>query len=156
MEPEGLVLMVVACAMVTGAVLVFVISAIQRGKYREMAHRERLAMIERGIAPPPEVDPARFERAMGQPAWDAEVVARAARYRRVGVVIMGLGAALWFMITFAGDAPASGFGVGGAIVVLGAALYINSQLELKHAPPRRSTPTNAGTLEPKNPGTLEP
>jgi hypothetical protein len=147
-EPEGLVLMVVACAMVTGAVLVFVISAIQRGKYREMAHRERLAMIERGIAPPPELDPGRFERAMGQPTWDAEVAARAARYRRVGVIFMGLGAALWFMITFAGDAPESGFGVGGAIVVLGAALYVNSQLELRHAPPRHSTPKNPGSQEP--------
>ena len=138
MDPE-LVLMVVAFAMITGAVIVFIIGTIQRGKAREMAHRERLAMIERGIAPPPEVDPARFERAMGQPAWDEDVAKRAARYRRIGVIFMGLGAALWFMITFAGDAPESGFGIGGAIVVLGAALYINSQLELKHAPPRRST-----------------
>ncbi|HEX2341453.1 MAG TPA: DUF6249 domain-containing protein [Vicinamibacterales bacterium] len=148
MEPE-LVLMAVSFAMITGAVIVFIISAIQRGKLREMAHRERLAMIERGVAPPPEVDPGRFERALGQPAWDEEVAARAARYRRIGVIFMGLGAALWFIITFAGDAPEEGFGVGGAVVVLGAALYINSQLELKHAPPRRSsTSKNTGTLEP--------
>jgi hypothetical protein len=75
---------------------------------------------------------------MGQPLWDEEVAARAARYRRMGVIFMGLGVALWFIMTFAGDAPEGGFGVGGAVFVLGAALYINSQLELKHAPPRRS------------------
>jgi hypothetical protein len=142
---------IVAFAMITGAVLVVVISGLQRGKLREMAHRERLAMIEKGIAPPPEMDPGRFERAMGQPAWDDEVAARAARYRRIGVVFIGIGAALWFVITFAGDAPETGFGLGGAVAVLGVAFYVNSQLELKHAP-RRSPKT----LEPRNSGTSEP
>jgi hypothetical protein len=138
-DPEE-VFSLIAFTMIVAATVVFIMSALQRGKLREMAHRERLAMIERGVAPPPEVDPGRFERAMGQPLWDEEVAARAARYRRMGVIFMGLGVGLWFIITFAGDAPEEGFGVGGAIVVLGAALYINSQLELKHAPPRRSAP----------------
>lgn len=139
MDPEEVVALI-GFTFIVAAGAVFIMSVFQRGKAREMAHRERLAMIERGVAPPPEVDPGRFERAMGQPAWDEEVAARAARYRRIGVIFMGLGAALWFIITFAGEAPRGGFGVGGAIVVLGAALYINSQLELKHAPPRRSAP----------------
>ncbi len=33
-----------------------------RRQIREMEHRERLAMIERGLVPAPEVDPAAFER----------------------------------------------------------------------------------------------
>ncbi|MGH9312626.1 MAG: DUF6249 domain-containing protein [Vicinamibacterales bacterium] len=140
MQPEE-AFTVVALTLIVGAAVAFIMSIFQRGKLREMAHRERLAMIERGLAPPPEVDPVRFERAMGQPLWDEEVAARAARYRRMGVIFMGLGVALWFIITFAGDAPEEGFGVGGAVFVLGAALYINSQLELRHAPPRTRTPT---------------
>jgi hypothetical protein len=119
-----------------------------RSRAMEMAHRERLAMIERGIAPPPEVDPGRFERAMGLPAWDEEVAARSARDRRIGVIFMGIGAALWFLITFAGGAPETGFGLGGAVAVLGIAFYVNSQLELRHATPRRSPKT----LEPKSLG----
>lgn len=161
MEPEE-VFMFIAFMMIVGALIVFIMSARQRGKLREMAHRERLAMIERGVAPPPEVDPGRFERAMGQPLWDEEVAARAARYRRMGVILMGLGVALWFIMTFAGDAPQAGFGVGGAIVVLGTALYINSQLELKHAPPRRAAPlapprtSRTATAEDSEHRTLEP
>jgi len=155
-NPEE-VFSLIAFTMIVAATVVFIMSAIQRGKLREMAHRERLAMIERGVAPPPEVDPGRFERAMGQPLWDEEVAARAARYRRMGVIFMGLGVALWFIITFAGDAPEEGFGVGGAIVVLGAALYINSQLELKHAPPRRSAPApRTPALRPENHERREP
>jgi hypothetical protein len=131
--------MAVSFAMITGAVVVVVISGMQRAKLREMAHRERLAMIERGIAPPPEIDPGRFERALGQPAWDEKIASRAARYRRIGVIFIGLGAALWFIIAFAAGEPETGFGIGGAFAVLGAALYANSHLELKHAPPGRST-----------------
>lgn len=139
MTPEE-VIWFVSLALILAGVGVFIVTAIQRGRLRELAHRERLAMIERGIAPPPEIDPGRFERAMGQPLWDEEVAARASRYRRMGVIFMGLGVALWFIITFAGGAAEEGFGVGGAVFVLGGALYINSQLELKHAPPRRPAP----------------
>ena len=75
----------------------------------------------------------------------------------MGVIFIGLGVGLWFIITFAGEAPENGFGVGGAIVVLGAALYINSQLELKHAPPRRSATVAATRISrPVNPENHEP
>ncbi len=156
MQPEE-VFSLIAFTMIVAATVVFIMSALQRGKLREMAHRERLAMIERGVAPPPEVDPGRFERAMGQPAWDEAVAERSARYRRSGVILMGLGVGLWFIITFAGDAAENGFGVGGAIFVLGAALYINSQLELKHSPPRRPpTVTASTTSRAVNPESHEP
>ena len=36
-----------------------------RRRFREMEHRERLAMIDRGLIPPPEVDPDGFERRAG-------------------------------------------------------------------------------------------
>jgi hypothetical protein len=124
--------MTAALLIITGAI-VLVVSMIQRGRLREMAHRERLARIERGVAPPPEVDPESFERAMGQPTWDERVVERSARYRRAGVIVMGLGAGLWMIIGFAAGEPGIAFGIGGAIFVLGLALYLNSELELRHS-----------------------
>lgn len=132
-------------SMVVGGVVCLVFVIWQRGRMRELAHRERLAMIERGIAPPPEVDPGRFERALGQRPWDAEVAARAARYRRSGVLAMGLGAGLFLIITFAGGAPEIGFGVGASVAVLGVALYANSHLELRHLPPPRTNTDKTAT-----------
>jgi hypothetical protein len=132
----------------TGAIIL-VISMIQRGRLRELAHRERLARIERGLAPPPEVDPASFERAMGQSTWDERVVERSALYRRAGVIVMGLGAGIWMIIGFAAGEPGIAFGVGGAIFVLGLALYFISESELRHASrTRRSTSEPASHREP--------
>jgi hypothetical protein len=105
-QPEDVFAMTAALLIITGAI-VLVVSMIQRGRLREMAHRERLARIERGVAPPPEVDPESFERAMGQPTWDERVVERSARYRRAGVIVMGLGAGLWMIIGFAAGARSS-------------------------------------------------
>jgi hypothetical protein len=131
---DDVVALVAGLLIVFGAA-VFIMTIWQRGRLRELAHRERLAMIERGLAPPPEVDPVRFERALGQPTWDAAVAARAARYRRSGVITMGLGAALFLMIGFTAEAPGAAFGIGGAIVILGLALYVNSHLEMRYVPP---------------------
>jgi hypothetical protein len=142
-QPEEVFGLTATLLIVTGAI-VLVVSMIQRGRLREMAHRERLARIERGIAPPPEVDPASFERAMGQPTWDERVIERSARYRRAGVIVMGLGAGLWMIIGFAAGEPGVAFGIGGAVFVLGLALYFNSEMELRHSPktrPRSIPPT---------------
>ena len=40
-------------------------------RMRELRIRERIAMIEKGLVPPPEVDPAGFDRAMGR--YDRQV-----------------------------------------------------------------------------------
>jgi hypothetical protein len=138
-QPEEAFALTAALLIITGAV-VLVFSMIQRGRMREMAHQERLARIERGIAPPPELDPENFERAMGQPTWDERVVERSARYRRAGVIVMGLGAGLWMIIGFAAGELATAFGIGGAIVVLGLALFFNSELELRHSSRTRRRP----------------
>jgi hypothetical protein len=119
--------------LILAGVVVMVMSMRQRGRLRELAFKERLALIERGLAPPPEVDPARFERAMGELNWDERIVERAARYRRSGVIIIGLGGAIWMIIAFAAGEPAIAFGIGGAIVIVGLALYFISELELRHA-----------------------
>lgn len=149
MRSEDIVVMMMAMAVIFGAVVVFIMTTWQRGRLRELAHKERLALIERGVAPPPEVDPGRFEQAMGQRPWDAEVVGRAARYRRSGVLVMGLGAGLFFMIAFAGGEPGVAFGVGGALCVLGIALYANSALEMRNIPPRTASAESPASRRPE-------
>ena len=92
----------------------------RRAKTRELLHRERLAMIEKGLMPPPEAwavrAPAPSEGALTP------------RYRSVGVVITALGLGLMLIIGVAAGQERIGIGIGGAIAVLGVALFVNSYL----------------------------
>ena len=49
-----------------------------------------IAMIERGLVPPPEVDPRGFDRVMHR-LERHEVHSGAGRHRRAGVTLMGVG-----------------------------------------------------------------
>jgi hypothetical protein len=118
-------------------------------KMRELQHRERLAMIERGLTPPPELDPERFEQMLSLPAGS-----RSAKHRSAGVILIGLGLALMLIIGFTSDEPREAFGVGGAVMALGAAFVANSILTARDqrmsapppidAPKRIATPPPAG------------
>jgi len=48
-----------------------------------------------------------------------------ARSRSAGIVFMGMGAALMFLIGFAGGEPGAAIGVGGAIIIVGVAFLVN-------------------------------
>jgi hypothetical protein len=96
-----------------------------RRHIRELEHRERLAMIDRGLIPPPELDPAGFETRTGLAAPPTQ---SAARSRSAGVLLIGLGLAMMMLISFTAGAPEIGIGVGGAFALLGAAFFINSTL----------------------------
>lgn len=89
-------------------------------KLREMRHRERLAMIERGLVPPEEEDRS--------PRRSAAVQDRQRRLSTLGVVVVGVGLGLMLLISVTGEAPRAGVGVGGAIVVLGIAFLVNAFL----------------------------
>src|ERR671915_2538178 len=105
---------------ILGGVIVIVMAMNQRTKKLEMQHRERMAMIDRGLAPSPETDPELFEASLGRPA--------VSRYTTLGIAIVGIGMGLMLLIGVAGGAPDSGVGVGGAIVVLGVAFIVNGYL----------------------------
>src|SRR5688500_3174142 len=109
---------------VMGGVVLMVVAMNNRRKLREMAHRERLAMIERGLVPAPESDPARFEAVSGLSETAAAVPAPGTRYRTIGIELIGLGIGLAFLIGVAGGAPETGVGIGGAIAALGAASVV--------------------------------
>ena len=97
-----------------------------RRRHRELAHQERMAMIEKGL----------------YPSTADEQVGRLGpfqnRRRSVGSFLIGLGFAFMVLITFAGDYP--GIGVGGALIVLGLTFYLHGVLG-SHAPREGGNPT---------------
>jgi hypothetical protein len=118
---------------VLGGILIVLLAMWRGTKIREMQHRERLAMIERGLMPPPERDPAAYE-----PARRSEV---RESFTSIGIALVALGLGLMLIIGFAGGAPGPAVGVGGAIAVLGAAFIVNGLLQ-------RSRPAARGRTEP--------
>ncbi|HEY7792056.1 MAG TPA: DUF6249 domain-containing protein [Vicinamibacterales bacterium] len=117
---------------IAGFFLVIALRISSAARVRELEIRERIAMIEKGIVPPPEVDPGGFEHALGD--WRlSHRRNRPSRHRSAGITLMGIGVGLMFLIGFAGDAADQGIGVGGFIAIIGLAFFINSLFE-----PRRT------------------
>ena len=83
-------------------------------------------MIERGMVPAPEVDPRGFDRAMSR--LERREVRYGQRHRSAGVTLMGVGFGLMVLIAFTADASIA-IGVGGFLVVIGIAFFINSRFE---------------------------
>lgn len=124
MEGDEVVLVVVSTLVliIAGALGVLWMAMSNRRAVREMEHRERLAMIQRGLIPSPETDPLGFEAATTLRAPDAR---RAERWRTGGITLVGLGLALIVLLTFAAGEPGVAFGVGGAFTALGGAAIVN-------------------------------
>src|SRR6185436_17464248 len=100
---------------IAGGILAGIVSSITRGRVREMEIRERIAMIERGMVPPPESDPEGFDRRMhSMQSFQRGHVAP--RHRSAGVILIAIGLGLGVLMTFAGGVPEQALGVGGFIV----------------------------------------
>ncbi len=132
----GILIPIVA---IVGGLIIAGLSMHQRARLRELAYRERIAMIEKGLMPPPETDPQAFESAAFRRETapvDSFSMYRAVKFRTAGLILMGIGFGLMVLITFAGDQPGAGIGVGGAIALLGFAFnsifpQMGTQLELR-------------------------
>jgi len=123
-------------AIVCGCV-VAIVATIARNQVRALEIRERIAMIEKGLVPPPEVDPTGFDREMNR--YDKRAMSRhdqdgSFRHRRVGIILIGIGFGLIVLIAVSGDSLREGLGVGGFFVVLGLAFFINGLFESDSAP----------------------
>ena len=92
----------------------------QRTKVLEMVHRERLAMIERGIVPGSDLDATPVQESARRRS------ARSNRLLSAGIVIVGLGLGLATLIGFASGAAETAVGVGGAVAIIGAALIVTA------------------------------
>ncbi len=112
---------------------------------REMEHRERLAMIERGLAPLDVGLPV--EGAKPRPPMDEKAI----RSRTAGIMIIGIGLAFAVLVSLAGGNPEAGVGVGGAAAMIGVAFFVNAMM-LRHstvsAPP---SPPTLRRAEPRGP-----
>jgi hypothetical protein len=139
--------MLVVSIMVLGAVTLIAIALRGRQRLRELAIKERIAMIERGVVPPPEVDPERFDRLLLAYAVQRASNPKSTRYRTMGVMLMGLGAALFMLLAFAAGVLEIAFGVAGGVFVLGIATYVNGSLVARDVPPA-APGTPVATLAP--------
>ena len=95
-----------------------------RGKQRmrELAYQERIAMIDKGLLPSPETNPAAFE-AMLAPARPS---IQAIRYRTAGIILTGFGLALTVLLFFVvPDIRGIALGVGGAWTIFGLTVLAN-------------------------------
>src|SRR5262245_26610565 len=109
-------------------------------------------MIERGLVPAPEVDPRGFERAMGRlerhERLERRMYAGGARHRRAGVTLVGVGFGLMVLIAFTSGEESVAIGVGGFLVVIGLAVFVNSFIDGAGANVRASDPHSWGTPPP--------
>ena len=123
-----LVAILIPIVAIIGGISVGIAAILSSARVREAQIRERIAMIEKGLVPPPEVDPAGFDRAMHRRERSGYGGPKRAQ-RRAGIVVMGVGFGLMFLISMAGGGVSEGIGVGGFLVILGLAFLINSLLE---------------------------
>ena len=122
-----------------------------RRAVREMEHRERLAMIQRGLLPAPESDPLGFEE--GVEAFSGARL-KSERWRTAGTLMVGLGIALTVLLTFSAGEFSVGLGVGGAFAVLGAAILFNGMQLDRSSRTRRPVarrPVHDSSLPPLEP-----
>lgn len=148
MGEEGIIIFLVMS--IIAGVALMIAAMTNRRKLREMEHRERLAMIDRGLIPSPESNPAGFDAATGLAEAPTETANRRDRYRTAGILMIGLGLGLMCLIGIAGGEAEIGVGVGGAWVSLGAASLVNYFLLSRRTeesraarwppPPRRPEP----------------
>jgi hypothetical protein len=124
---------------IAGGILAGIVATVTRGRVRELEIRERIAMIERGMVPPPESDPEGFDRRM----HSMERLQRrdvAPRHRSAGVVLIAVGLGMIVLLTYAGDVPRQAIGIGGFIVILGLGFFVNSLFAHPTLPPRSNQP----------------
>jgi hypothetical protein len=113
---------------IIGAFVFIIIKTLAKARVRELEIKERIAMIERGMVPAPEVDPRGFDRAISR-IERRESRHGSGRHRRVGVTLIGVGFGLMLLIGVAGGSVSEGVGVGGFLVIMGVAYVINSFFE---------------------------
>lgn len=118
MQPEELFAIVFIMVVLAGVSIV-IMGLRQRSHQLEMQHRERMAMIERGIVPAPETVGTGSHRLAD---------AAGSRSLSLGIVTVAAGLGLMTLIGVAFGEAEVGVGVGGAIAILGAAFIVRSQV----------------------------
>ncbi len=128
--------------MITGVVVVMA-GLRHRAKMLELVHRERVAMIERGMMPS-ELNPILAESYRPRDGGPVR-----GRSFSVGIIVVGFGLALMMVIAVAGNDVTTGIGVGGGIAILGGAFIVRSVLTSSSAQlPPGAHPSRPPSLPP--------
>jgi hypothetical protein len=122
MNAQEVSMVLTPLALVIAGTVAIVAGLRHRARTLELLHRERMAMIERGLVP--------AQPAPGAAEFAPAVRSAGTRSRSfsLGIVIVGLGLALMVLIGVAGDDPATAIGVGGAIAIVGASFIVRALL----------------------------
>ena len=135
---------------IVGVFTFVIVKTLVRARVRELEIRERIAMIERGLVPAPEVDPRGFDRAMSR--MERRDYSRGSmRHRRAGVTMMGVGFGLMVLIGFTANEASVAIGVGGFLVVIGIAFFVNSLIDGGSYEAPQVPPSFGGTTGPSAP-----
>ncbi len=129
-EEVTLILILPIAGLIAG-VVVLMAALRHRAKTLELVHRERVAMIERGIVPP-EIGPGGYEQ--------RQAAGTRTRSFSLGIIVVGLGFAFMTLIGIAAQAPNEAIGIGGAIVILGAAFIVRSLVAAQPGEPMPRPP----------------
>src|SRR3989442_5271510 len=104
---------------IVGAFVYVIVKTLAHARVRELEIRERIAMIERGLVPAPEVDPRGFDRAMSRlERHDYRQYASGGRHPRAGGTLMGVRFGLMVLIAFTPGGESVGVAVGRVLVAL--------------------------------------
>jgi hypothetical protein len=131
MDESAVVVCFITIVAIIGLWAYINVRSVSRSKIRELQIRVRISLIARG-----------FDKALATDvATVMEYRARhgSVRHRRAGTTLIGVGLGLWMMISFAGDAPQTGIGVGGFLVMIGLAFLVNGLFERDPEPAKSST-----------------
>jgi len=124
-DSQGTIALVIPIVAIAGWLLYAIVSVVMRARIRELEVRARIAMIEKGMVPPPERDPGEFDKAMNatQPAETSTYRHyRAYKLRSAGITMMAVGLGLWVMMY-------PNFRVGGFLVVVGIGFIVSGLFE---------------------------
>jgi hypothetical protein len=131
---EGALGIMVPIVAIAGWALYGIVSVVMRSRIHELEVRERIAMIEKGMVPPPERDPAGFDRKMAMVASVAGTASgynqyRAYKHRTAGITMVAVGLGLMVMMY-------PSFRVGGFLVVVGLGFIVIGLMERPAGPGR--------------------
>jgi len=124
-DSQGTIALVIPIVAIAGWLLYAIVSVVVRARISELEVRARIAMIEKGMVPPPERDPGEFDKAMNatQPAEGSTYRHyRAYKLRSAGITMMAVGLGLWVMMY-------PNFRVGGFLVVVGLGFIVTALFE---------------------------
>src|SRR5262249_5086866 len=132
-----------------GGCMIVIVGIMSRARVREALIRERIAMIERGLMPSPEKDPAAFDRALARPPQPVVARRDLGRWRRGGGIVAGIGLGMVVMFGIIGETD--GMACGGFVAILGVAFFVSSffassvpQSPLGYSEPLTARPTPPG------------